>query len=129
MDHGEAPQAYTGAYKQAMQKGNAVEIVSELKMECGQMVAIWLIDSKTEPTIGKIIEVEENQVRVNYWKGSWNKKWAPHMLYSNDKRRKMIPWDGWIAKASVILYGFTLINDVLTKSHREYLRKKYKELK
>uniref|UniRef100_A0A7M5WLT1 Uncharacterized protein n=1 Tax=Clytia hemisphaerica TaxID=252671 RepID=A0A7M5WLT1_9CNID len=89
------------------------------------MVAIWLIDSKTEPTIGKIIEVEENQVRANYWKGSWNKKWVPHMLYSDGKRRK----DGWISKASVILYGFTLINDVLTTSHGEYLRKKYKELK
>ena len=60
-------QAYTGAYRQDMQKGKAVEIVSELKMEVGQMVAIWLIDSKTEPTIGKYLEhTLSSKERVNF---------------------------------------------------------------
>lgn len=43
----------------------------------GAFVAVNLEGYENKPVIGKVLEKMEDGFVIEYWKGSWNKKWVP----------------------------------------------------
>lgn len=93
-------------------------------MEPGTFVTVHLINCVKVPVIGKITQVKENEFSIHYWKGSYNKAWAPHMVKSG---RKHVPWVDNLPKQSVIICRFQLDkHNKLQQNTRKYLKAWYK---
>ena len=66
---------YTGLYV----RPSGVTRVDDIweNVGVGGVVAVSLECYEKLPVIGKVLEKQEEKVAVEYWKGSWNKKWRP----------------------------------------------------
>ena len=65
---------------------------------------------------------------INYWKGSYNKEWEPHMLrVREDKSWKTTPYTDTLPTTCRIICGFEFENNKLTKSQKQYLKEKLAE--
>ena len=55
--------------------------------------------------IGKVVEKHEATIQINYWKGSWNKKWVPWLIGNKQ------PWADVLPKECIYLTSFELTTD------------------
>ncbi|XP_028393249.1 uncharacterized protein LOC114532975 [Dendronephthya gigantea] len=110
----EIPEVYTGPYvrpKTVSEVDNLWQFVT-----VGVFVAVNLENYEKVPVIGKVVEKDEDNVKVHYWKGSWNKKWTP-WLYNN------LPWIDELPKDCIYLASFELDeNDKLQKDTKQSIR-------
>ena len=95
----------------------------------GDFVAIKLENYRKHPIIGKALEVNDDGFVICYWKGSYNKEWAPHTL---PPRRGSSAgnqlWTQQLPKSCIICFGFSLDqNSKLLPGTKAYLKKEYKE--
>lgn len=81
----------------------------------GGFVAVSLEGYEKLPVIGKVLEKQEEKVVVEYWKGSWNKKWQPWI-----HRGK--PWTNELTKNCIYLTGFELLDSKLRPETKRQIR-------
>lgn len=91
----------------------------------GVFVAVYISNYKKRPVIGKVIEVGEDKLKLNYWKGSYNTPWQPHMVETKDGPQA---WSDEIWKQSVIMCAFELDEkNHLFENTRKYLKRWYRD--
>lgn len=105
-------QIYTGPYRPRDTVASVADIWDHVRVST--FVAVSLLNYENVPVIGKVLEKEENLVKIHYWKGSWNKKWIPWEI--NGK-----PWTDDLPKDCVYLAAFEL--DKESKLQRDTKRK------
>ncbi len=87
----------------------------------GAFVAVNISNYKTFPVIGKVTDVGENEIKLDYWQESYNKSWHPHLLTRNKKK---IAWSDTLPKQSIILCNFLLDdNRKLQENTRRFLKR------
>ena len=66
-------QAYTGRYRLSRERENPVETLDDCleSIEVGKFVAVHLANYDKVPVIGKVLEVNEDMIKIHYWKGSF----------------------------------------------------------
>ena len=64
-------------------------------------MAVSLLGYDKTPVIGKVIEKSQDKILIEYWKGSWNKKWQPW------KERGQL-WTDELSKDCIYLTAFEL---------------------
>ena len=94
---------YTGPYKKP-QTVSEVDDIWQIVTVDG-FVAVSLENYNKVPVIAKVIEKNEDKIKVHYWKGSWNKKWVPWMCSDHQ------PWLDDLPKGCVYLASFELDDD------------------
>ena len=62
----------------------------------GSMVAVLLSNYRKFQIIGSIIGMTDEEVYVDYWKGSYLKEWIPHLLQKKVSRKNTL--DQLVAK-------------------------------
>ena len=92
----------------------------------GDFVAIKLENYRKHPIIGNSLEVNDDDFVICYWKGSYNKEWAPHTLRRGSSGNQL--WTQQLPKSCIICFGFSLDEtSKLLPGTKAYLRKEYKE--
>ena len=95
------------------------------KIEVGKFVAVHLTDYDKVPVIGKVLEVNQDTVKINYWRGSFKGKWSPQ-----DVPRRRTPWVDELPKTCITLCSVSLTEDnKLFPSNRKHLQDEYAKLK
>ena len=104
--------------------------VTDSQIKVDQWVAVFCQESEFEdPSIGKVKEVRDNQLRVGWYQGKWSGQWSEWMIPAPGPRRKQ-PWDQWVSKDAVLLYDFAMTaTNRLKKETVTYLKQKYSELR
>ena len=74
----------------------------------GDFVAIKLANYRKHPIIGKALEVNDDGFVICYWKGSYNKEWAPHTLPARRGSSGNNLWTQQLPKSCIICFGFSL---------------------
>ena len=118
------PQIYTERYRPPARRNQQVQEVENhlADLATGSFVAIYLDNWNKTPVIGKVNEIKEESVIVQYWKGSWNNRWEPHFYHGQ-------PWTNELPKTCIILSNFELVRDNrLGPETKKFLKNKYKEL-
>ena len=89
----------------------------------GCFVAVLIKDCKKFLIIGKVISYNKLTFKLNYWIGSYNKSWRPHLLKIG---KKEIPWSDELPLKCIILVGFEFDqNGRLFQEQKKYLKEKY----
>lgn len=123
----ETQQIYTGRYRPTRERENLVEAVDDCleNIEVGKFVAVHLANYDKVPVIGKVLEVNGDNIKIHYWKGSFKGKWSPQ-----DVPRRRTPWVDELPKTCIILCSFSLTEDSkLLPSTRRHLQDEYARLK
>jgi hypothetical protein len=90
----------------------------------GVFVAVYISNFK-RPVIGKVTEVCDDKFNLDYWKGSYNTPWQPHMVRGKDGA---LPWADTIPKEAVIICAFELDEkNKLLQNTRKFLKRWYKD--
>ena len=85
------------------------------------MVAVNIQDGRP-PVIGKVIDRNENEFQILYYKGGYLKPWAPWKIGNK-------PWTDWLPYACIVFLNFRLDDDnKLSKEDRIHIRKKYNDI-
>ena len=93
-------------------------------LEVGSLVAVKLVNYAKEPVIGKVQQVHADSFTLQYWRGTYNGKWAPQTL-----PRSQRPWVDELPKSCIILCMFSLTDDnKLLLSTKRHLRDEYNRL-
>ena len=91
-------------------------------------MAIKLEIYRKHPIIGKALEVNDDGFVICYWKGSYNKEWAPHTLPARRGSSANQLWTQQLPKSCIICFGISLDeNSKLLPGTKAFLRKEYKE--
>ena len=120
-------QIYTGRYSPPRERENPVETLDDCleNIEVGKFVAVHLANYDKVPVIGKALEVNEDMLKIHYWKGSCKGKWRPQ-----DVPKRRTPWVHELPKTGIILCSFSLTEDnKLLPSTRKHLQDEYVKLK
>lgn len=119
---------YNGPYRNPNQLASRVQLVDNHleTLKVGSMVAVVLKDWAKNPVIGKVLAINAEKFHVHYWKGTYNTRWEPHMIYDRSKRIHQ-PWDQWLPKSSIILANFELLLNHLQAQTKTYLRQQCKK--
>ena len=66
----------------------------------------------------------DNEIKIHYWKGSYNKPWEPNMLRQRQgKSCQDEAYTDWLPKACIYYCGFTLtLEEYLQNGKKEYIR-------
>ena len=119
-------QPYFGKYKTPTQVSQQAKEVQEANPVPGMLAAVYLQDytfnSKrkvSRASIGTVIEVLEDSVKIRYLKGDWAKQWVEYPK----------PWEQWIPKKSIVLYDFSLEDGKLRYHNRKEIKKHYETLR
>ena len=104
---------YTGLYV----RPSGVTRVDDIweNVVVGGVVAVSLEGYEKLPVIGKVLEKQEEKVAVEYWKGSWNKKWQPWI-------HRGTPWTNELTKNCIYLIGFELLGSKLRPETKRQIR-------
>ena len=90
-------------------------------LRAGVFVAVNISNYKKFPVIGKVIHVHEKKFEIEYWQGSYNKPWYPHLITRNKKK---VAWSDTLPKQSIILCNFLLDdNGKLQENTRKFLKR------
>ena len=116
---------YEGPYQK-----DIVSDVQEVKdhladLNAGAMVAVLLGNySIDKPWIGEVLEMTDNEIKIHYWKGSYNKPWEPNMLRQRKgKSCQDEAYTDWLPKLCIYYCGFTLTQErKLTKWRKVHQR-------
>jgi hypothetical protein len=91
----------------------------------GAFVAVNIANYKKFPVIGKVSEVREDEIELEYWQGSYTKSWQPHLLTRNKEK---IPWSDTLPKRSIIVCNFPFDESgKLQENTRRFLKRWRKE--
>ena len=86
-------------------------------------MAVNISNYKKRPVIGKVTEVFEDEFQLNYWKGTYNAPWQPHMVRTTGGE---VPWADTIPKKAVILCSFQLDEaNRLLENTRRFIKRWY----
>ena len=89
-------------------------------LRAGVFVAAHISNYKKFPVIGKVIHAHEREFVIEYWQGSHNKPWYPHLI---TRSKKNIAWSDTLPKQSTILCDFLLDeNGKLQEVTRKFLK-------
>ena len=92
----------------------------------GQLVAVHCDETTTEPSIGEVSGMTEDNVELVWWKGGYSTAWTTWFLYEG---RRKVEWVDSVPKSSIILYDFELTKTKhIRKTTITYLKKKYEQL-
>ncbi len=118
---------YIGNYRpSSLTQVQPVQDLSGIKV--GQLVAVFNEDKETEPWIGKLEDIFEDNVSVVWMEGGYTKKWSTAKITDPANRRRKVEWKDTISKSSIILYAFELTaTGSLRKATIEHLKKAYEE--
>ena len=70
---------YTGQYVRPTSVTHVDNIWDHVVV--GAFVAVNLEGYESKLVIGKVLEKIEDEYVIEYWKGSWNKKWVPNCIH------------------------------------------------
>ncbi len=118
---------YIGNYRpSSLTQVQPVQDLSGIKV--GQLVAVFNEDKETEPWIGKLEDIFEDNVTVVWMEGGYTKKWSTAKITDPANRRRKVEWKDTISKSSIILYAFelTAIQEVLEKPLSSTCKKRMK---
>ena len=94
-------------------------------IEVGSFVAVNLSNYDKIPVIGKVLQINNDTVKIHYWKGSFKGKFSPQNL-----PRSRTPWVDELPKSCIILCSFSLTDGHrLLPSSRKHLQSEYAKLK
>ena len=74
------------------------------------------------PVIGRILEVNGDDFKLQYWKGSWRKEWQPWIKADGHI------WEDTLPVSCLVLVDFKLNNGKLRSATSKYLKEKYQSL-
>ncbi|XP_068669901.1 uncharacterized protein [Montipora foliosa] len=120
-------QIYTGRYRPPTERENPVLASDDFldRIEVGSFVAVNLSNYDKIPVIGKVLQINNDTVKIHYWKGSFKGKFSPQNL-----PRSRTPWVDELPKSCIILCSFSLTDgDRLLPSSRKHLQSEYAKLK
>ena len=106
---------------------NPVETVDAClqNIEVQTFVAVNLSNYNKMPVTAKVLEVNEEKIKIHYWKGTFKGKWSPQNV-----PRTWNPWVDELPKDCVILCSFSLQEESkLFPSTRKHLQDKHAKLK
>ena len=86
----------------------------------GTFVAVYLINCKKGPVIGKVLDVTDDKVKIHDWKGTFKEKWTPH-----NAPRRQDPWVDALPKSCINLCSFSLPEESKLPSTRRHLQDEY----
>jgi hypothetical protein len=78
-------------------------------------VAVALVGYEKSPVIGKVMKKLKDKVTIEYWKGSWNKKWEPWVNGGTI-------WRDELSKDCVYLAAFELHDSKLCPEKKRQMR-------
>ena len=94
-------------------------------IHAGQLVAVHLQDSSDEPAIGRVLEVEDRELRIQWMKGTYTSAWKPWTVWQG---RKNVAWEDSVPRSSILLYDFELSTaGRLRKPTVGHLKEAYKQ--
>ena len=109
---------------------NRVVQVPGREVKVDQWVAVFCNGLEfPDPSIGKIKEVKDTEIKVAWYKGKWSGQWTEWLIPAPGPKRKQ-PWDQWVDKNAILLYDFAMT--ATNRLHKEtitYLKQRYSELR
>ena len=96
---------YTGPYRRSREQENPVETLDYCleNIEVRKFVAVHLPNYDKVPVIGKVLELNEDMVKIHHSIGYFKGKWSPQ-----DVPRRWTPWVDELPPKSIILSSFSL---------------------
>ena len=80
------------------------------------------------PCIAKVTEVQDENVNVVWYQGSYNSSWKLWELPAAGNKRKA-PWEDTIPKSSILLFGFKMTpTNRLQKTTSQHLQTLYENI-
>ena len=106
---------YLGKYQPPQNLLTIVENTGDL--DIGHLVAIYCEDCPTEPAIGQVTGLSQDNVQIKWMEGTYSMSWTYCKVQDPNDRRRKVDWKQNVPRNSILLYNFTF-----TKT--KHLRKK-----
>ncbi|XP_064640304.1 uncharacterized protein LOC135495512 isoform X3 [Lineus longissimus] len=102
----------------------AIQEVDRTKIEIGDLAAIYTVEKEGRPWIAKVIDINEDTIKIHWFHGSWNGVCRP---WYNNISKKQVPWLDEVHVTSVVLWGFRLTEKgaCLTRTVARELKDRY----
>ena len=99
-------QVYTGNYRGQSRSTREVLAVPDTgALQQGHLVAVTCENCELEPLIAKVVQIEEDNFKIEWLEGAYSKPWRNAKQRDPKKNRKVIPWTDVIPKQSIILFA------------------------
>ena len=99
-------------------------------LQPGHFIAVYCEDLSIEPEIGRCTEVNDSEVSLVWYEGTYTSQWKPWRIRDPTDTRRMIEWNDTVPISSVILYAFELTpKQHLKKTTVNRLKLDYAKLK
>ena len=99
-------QVYTGSYRPRDKEVTSVEDTSSLSKD--DLVAVVCENCEIEPTIGRVEEINGNDVDIVWLEGTYQTAWKVAKHRDPRNRSRMVEWRDTVPKESIILFQFQL---------------------
>ncbi|XP_064643200.1 uncharacterized protein LOC135497322 isoform X2 [Lineus longissimus] len=105
----------------------AIQEVDRTKIEIGDLAAIYTVEKEGRPWIAKVIDINEDTIKIHWFHGSWNGVCRP---WYNNISKKQVPWLDEVHVTSVVLLGFRLTEKgaCLTRTVARELKDRYDQI-
>ena len=92
-------------------------------LQTGVYVAVSIENYSKAPVIGKVLEIHDDKFKIQYWKGSWRRKWQPWLLRDGNV------WEDELPIACLLLVDFKFDSaGKLQLGTYKYLKETYERL-
>jgi hypothetical protein len=119
---------YSGGYRNKRHEVQSVNDTSLLAI--GHLVAIDCENCDKEPLLGKVLKIEESEIKIVWLEGAYNKSWKVAKTRDPTNKRKLIDWRDTIPESSVILFDFEFTTtNHLRKKSINHLKRAYTEIR
>lgn len=121
------PEVYIG--NQGKASNGIKEVDSFASVQPGMLAAIHCVETDGRPFIAEVLAVEDENVTLNWLKGSWNGTWHTWLVKDGRTNKKSVPYTSVVPISSLILWDFKMTQGrrLRQETVRE-LKAKYEEL-
>lgn len=107
-------------------RGQEVTPAQKPKISSGMMVACFVVEYRDEiPQIGNILEVTDDQVKLQWWTGTYSGTWT---ALTRKEGRKSVPWTEIVPLSSILFEVSLTRSSKLSKKIKQKLEKAYQPL-
>ena len=91
-------------------------------LQTGVYDAVSIENYSKAPMIGKVPEIHDDKFKIQYWKGSWRRKWQPWLLRDGNV------WEDELPIACLLQVDFKFDSGGKLQLTYKYLKETYERL-